>query len=172
MELALNYRDTDHIYSPVTLRQFYDNILRIAGYAPSSDMIPPITKVIYNPPATIVMWADNTKTVVKATNEDYDPEKGLAMAIAKKALGNKGNYYNVIKKWVDKYDEPSLYPSYSVPIRKLHVEIEASVRKACEAKWFAYQSLQNALHDKKATKADLLAAMEEASGYLGEVLDD
>lgn len=49
-----------------------------------------IKKVIFNNPATIVFWADGTKTVVKAKNEDFDPEKGLAMAIAKKALGNKG----------------------------------------------------------------------------------
>lgn len=58
-----------------------------------------IRKVIFNGPATIVFWTDKTKTVVKATNEYFDPEKGLAMAIAKKALGNKGGYYNVFKKW-------------------------------------------------------------------------
>lgn len=61
-----------------------------------------IKNVVFNPPATIVFWADNTKTVVKAENEDFDPEKGLAMAIAKKALGNKGNYYEVFKKWLPK----------------------------------------------------------------------
>ena len=46
-----------------------------------------ITNVIYNDPATIVFWSDNTKTIVKATNEKFDPEKGLAMAIAKKYYG-------------------------------------------------------------------------------------
>ena len=65
-----------------------------------TNYIPEIKNVIFNPPATIVFWQDGTKTVVKATNEVYDPEKGLAMAIAKRALGNQGNYYNVIKKWV------------------------------------------------------------------------
>lgn len=59
-----------------------------------------IKKVIYNAPATIVLWADGTKTVVKCTNEEFDPEKGLAMAIAKKALGNRGNYYETFKKFV------------------------------------------------------------------------
>ena len=29
------------------------------------------------------------------------PEKGLAMAIAKKALGNRGNYFNRIKVWTE-----------------------------------------------------------------------
>lgn len=64
-----------------------------------------IKKVIFNDPATIVFWMDNTKTVVKAENEDFDPEKGLAMAIAKKAFGNKGNYFNEIKKWTNQYYE-------------------------------------------------------------------
>ena len=64
-----------------------------------------IKKVIFNNPATIVFWSDGSKTVVKAHLDDYDPEKGLAMAIAKKALGNEGNYYNVFKKWLPKDDE-------------------------------------------------------------------
>ena len=64
-----------------------------------------IKKVTFNNPATIVFWSDGSKTVVKAHNDDYDPEKGLAMAIAKKALGNEGNYYNVFKKWLPKDDE-------------------------------------------------------------------
>ena len=63
-----------------------------------------IKKVIFNNPATIVFWSDGSKTVVKAHNDDYDPEKGLAMAIAKKALGNEGNYYNVFKKWLPNKD--------------------------------------------------------------------
>jgi hypothetical protein len=65
-----------------------------------------IKDVIFNPPATIVFWKDNTKTVVKAQNgESYDPEKGLAMAMCKKMLGNKGNYFNVFRKWTEKYYE-------------------------------------------------------------------
>lgn len=60
-----------------------------------------IEKVIFNAPATVVIWKDGSKTIVKSGDYDvYDPEKGLAMAIAKKALGNKGNYYEVFKKWV------------------------------------------------------------------------
>ena len=51
-----------------------------------------IKDVIFNPPATIVFWMDGTKTVVKDQGEVfYDPEKGMAMAVAKKAFGNQGN---------------------------------------------------------------------------------
>ena len=64
-----------------------------------------IKKVKFNPPATIVFWTDNTKTVVKCQGEDYDPEKGLAMCISKKMLGDKGNYYEVFKKWLPKEDD-------------------------------------------------------------------
>lgn len=64
-----------------------------------------IANVIFNCPATIVYWKDGTKTVVKADKENFDPEKGLAMAISKKALGNKGNYFNKIKKWAQRYEE-------------------------------------------------------------------
>lgn len=66
----------------------------------TSYVSPNITKVIFNDPATIVLWSDGTKTVVKATDEPFDPEKGLAMAISKKMLGNKGNYYNTFKEWL------------------------------------------------------------------------
>ena len=68
-----------------------------------------IKNVVFNPPATIVFWTDNSKTVVKAENEIFDPEKGLAMAIAKKALGNRGNYYETFKKWLPK-TEPKEEP--------------------------------------------------------------
>lgn len=61
-----------------------------------------IVKVIFNDPATIVLWGDGSKTVVKAKNEPFDPEKGLAMAIAKKHFGNTGRYYEVFKRWLPK----------------------------------------------------------------------
>lgn len=71
--------------------------------APKRVMLDQIKKVIFNDPATIVYWSDGTKTVVKRENEKFDPEKGLAMAIAKKLLGgNQGYYYEVFKKWVPK----------------------------------------------------------------------
>ena len=66
---------------------------------------PEIKKVIFNDPATIVIWKDGTKTVVKAQDGDiFDPEKGLAMAISKKVLGNKGNYFKEFKKWPPKVE--------------------------------------------------------------------
>lgn len=71
--------------------------------------MPKIKDVIFNDPATIVFWADGTKTVVQCQDDDtFDPEKGLAMAITKKALGNKGNYCNELKKWLPKDKEATV----------------------------------------------------------------
>lgn len=62
-----------------------------------------IKNVIFAPPATIVYWSDGSKTVVKCSEKDvFDPEKGLAMAIAKRCGSNKGSYYKEIQNWVEK----------------------------------------------------------------------
>ena len=63
--------------------------------------LPEIKDVIYNNPATIVIWKDNTKTIVKCMEgTEYDKWMGLAMCIAKKALGD--NYHHTFKKWTKK----------------------------------------------------------------------
>ena len=73
--------------------------------------IPEIKNVIFNDPATIVFWEDGTKTVVKCQDGDeFDPEKGLAMAIVKKAYGNKGSYCNKLKKWLPKEEQVDTNP--------------------------------------------------------------
>lgn len=62
-----------------------------------------IKNVIFNPPATIVFWTDGSKTVVKCNaKEEFDPEKGMAMAIAKRCANNSNDFYKEIKKWVEK----------------------------------------------------------------------
>lgn len=85
-----------------------------------------IKNVIFNDPATIVFWSDGTKTVVKCGENDiYDPEKGLAMAVAKKYLGtNKShsNYMDEFKKWLPKEEEPSdPFEDFRDSIKKLAV---------------------------------------------------
>lgn len=63
-----------------------------------------IVKVIFNEPATIILWGDGTKTVVKCIEgETFDPEKGIAMAFMKHAYGDKGRYFNSIKRWTKEY---------------------------------------------------------------------
>ena len=90
----------------------------------STDIRRFIKKVKFNPPATIVFWTDNTKTVVKCKGEDYDPEKGLAMCICKKVLGDKGNYYEVFKKWLPKEDDSDVVQKVLEHIKPQTFEFE------------------------------------------------
>lgn len=68
----------------------------------NKNVMPKPKKIILNDPATIILWSDNTKTIVKKNSKDkkFDPEKGIALCYMKKALGNKGNYNNVFKDWI------------------------------------------------------------------------
>lgn len=87
-EIKLVYKKPilHHIYANNYLNFFLDNI-------------PEVKKVIFNDPATIVYWKDGTKTVVKCQNgDDFDPEKGFAMAFLKKCWGNKGNFNDKLIK--------------------------------------------------------------------------
>lgn len=84
-DIAVTYAAYDHMYTRKTPRQ---------------KALDKIKNIMFNDPATIVFWSDGTKTVVKAKNEPYDPEKGLAMAIAKKFFDNKSYYFDVFKKWL------------------------------------------------------------------------
>lgn len=91
-----------------------------------------IKNVIFNDPATIVFWLDGTKTVVKCGEGDiFDPEKGLAMAIAKKAFGNQGNYYNEIKKWVgaDIYMNEKTYKHFMTELAEMLFPLNKEVKK-------------------------------------------
>lgn len=52
-------------------------------------------QVIFNPPATVVLWSDGTKTVVKCDPEDtFDETTGVALCYMKKALGNTSRELN------------------------------------------------------------------------------
>ena len=70
-----------------------------------TNYLPEIKNVKFDGPATIVFWADGTKTVVKCQDgDDYSEEVGLAMCIVKKAFGNKSKYNDIFKKWCNSYD--------------------------------------------------------------------
>ena len=61
-----------------------------------------VSKIIFNPPATIVFWEDGTKTVVKCAAEDeFNEYYGFLAALGKKVYENNGQ----IKKLIDKKAE-------------------------------------------------------------------
>lgn len=86
-----------------------------------------IKDVKFSGPATIVFWTDGTKTVVKCRKGDnFDPEKGIAMACAKKLLGNEDGYHKEIAKYTktEKNDESALMDTE---------ELRSFVRKTCNS---------------------------------------
>lgn len=144
-----------------------------------------IDHVIFNNPATIVFWADGDKTVVKAQNgEPYDPEKGLAMAISKKALGNDRGYYDEFQKQLgrgQKHSTPEQFNSEVCHIQKydeLHDRyreadddciIMSSTIAANHARFGeARDYLVKALYNPKSTKTDLMDAMTKAIACVEE----
>lgn len=59
--------------------------------------LPAIRNVFYDGKTTVVMWDDNTKTIVNCQEDDApNMEHGISMAIVKKAYGNKSGYNDVI----------------------------------------------------------------------------
>lgn len=61
-----------------------------------------VSKIIFNPPATIVFWEDGTKTVVKCAAEDeFSEYYGFLASLGKKVYENN----NQIKKLIDKKAE-------------------------------------------------------------------
>ncbi len=90
-----------------------------------------IEKVIFNDPATIVMWNDHVKTVVKCQDGDiFDPEKGLAMAITKRFFGNQGNYCNELKKWLPEEEETINFDIDLAPLGEAAERMGGNISKA------------------------------------------
>lgn len=71
---------------------------------------PAIERVIFSDPATVVFWADGSKTVVKCQGGDlYDPEKGLMAAMLKKLYGNNNTYNKVMRPFLDQAVEEGYF---------------------------------------------------------------
>ena len=154
---------------------------------------PYIDKVVFNDPATIIFWTDDTKTVVKAEGEAFDPEKGLAMAIAKKALGNKHDYYNIFKKYLKKYkpsEDAPIDAFYEFKVSDFSKGISDIQKKVYESfglvKDTRYESVQKAYNSLVAYRdataiiaekqispdRDVMLDLDEIIGYLGEALKE
>lgn len=91
------------------MRYCYNDIVSLEKYKASMELrvdIPGmIDRVIFNDPATIIIWKDGSKTVVKRSDDDiWDPEKGFCMAIIKKLYGHT----SFIKRFMEPDEEMSI----------------------------------------------------------------
>ena len=98
-----NNRISDGYFANAYSNYYYDLLKDRNGLVKNKFDKDTIKDVIFNDPATIVLWTDGSKTVVKCqkeTGDTYNKELGLAMCIIKKCCGNKGNYNDVFSKWI------------------------------------------------------------------------
>ena len=88
------------------MRYYYNDLATVENDLESIELrvdIPGmIDRVIFNDPATIILWNDGSKTVVKRSYDDiWDSEKGFCMAVIKKLYGNT----SFIKKIIEPEEE-------------------------------------------------------------------
>ena len=105
----------------------------------SSDKCFAVKQVIFNNPATIILWADGTKTVVKCQDGDqFIPETGIAMCFMKKAMDNKANFNNIFKKHIvnQSIEERAPMAKSTVTTKTYkHINKETIYRLLREKKW-------------------------------------
>ena len=52
-----------------------------------------ITKVVFNDPVTVILWADGTKTIVRNMDgTEFNPYHGFCAAVTKKIIGENHNH--------------------------------------------------------------------------------
>ena len=65
-------------------------------------------RIFFDPPATVVFWEDDTKTVVRCTEDDeFNPYYGFVCALGKKMFGTNNEIARMIKNAEWKYDKSS-----------------------------------------------------------------
>lgn len=123
------------------------------------DIKPTIKRVMFNPPATIIFWSDDTKTVVKCQEGDtYNPETGFALAYLKKLLGNDNTFNKEIDKWVPQFD--------GVIFDMKQAEKDMHIKQAYNA-----LDLYICKGANKLTKTQMAGIIEKAVGHLMDALD-
>lgn len=102
INVTWNGSDIEFYVKEEYLRNDMASILGL--YSSSIELRTGIKKVIFNGPATIVIWADDTKTVVKCAEGDgYSKFSGLAIAICKHIYGP--NFKKVFNHFIPKEEK-------------------------------------------------------------------
>lgn len=91
-----------------------DDTAFLSGGAPFSEHVIKPRRIVRNGPAMVVFWNDGTKTVVKCHEEEFDFEKGLAMALARKMWGRSRTL-----AYLKKVEEQATSKGGSCEVRRL-----------------------------------------------------
>ena len=90
--------ETTMSFSPVSVPdigrwqdEWDDRYAKLRGLRGVSYMIDDlrVNKIIFSGPCTIILWDDGTKTIARVSEDDeFDPEKGIAVCFMKRMLGH------------------------------------------------------------------------------------
>lgn len=76
------------------------------AYKSKDCILPGIKKIIFNNPATIILWADGTKTVVKCAGDTfYDEYAGFCSAVCKKIFGSNSEIKRLLNSEFVTFEE-------------------------------------------------------------------
>lgn len=161
---SIKYADNDPkaVYLPLSTRRNYGKTKMLKemlnSMYGSKAFKYDIKKVIFSGPCTIVFWQDGTKTMVRAQENETveDKEKGLAMAIAKRVYGDKGNYNNVFKRWIygEDWKKKERIVKKAIKLAKKNGDLaESNILKDCMEKNldYTFAMAETYLQDSKST---------------------
>ena len=130
----------DHAISPLINGFHVDSVkLDLSGVKfgvyKRQGSLPKPTKVIFNPPATVVYWSDNDKTVVKCREGDeFSEEIGFAMAFMKKVYGSRGCFKKALNDVAVRQYPPLFedFPDYEAFIEDFGKRIMEEINKGID----------------------------------------
>ena len=116
-----------------------------------------VKRIIFNDPATVVFWADGTKTIVKAREGDeFNPYYGFLAALAKKIYGSNTKVQSIVNKWAGK-EEEELTPKERLERARMKVPVNVM--------WPPEEKLAADIDEKKEEKPDKEEEKKEPSLY-------
>ena len=83
----------------IATKDLFNSLYGLSNSTSPNSVLRMIDRVIFNKPATIVLWKDGTKTVVKCQKGDhYNKETGLALCCLKKVCdGSSRKLHDILK---------------------------------------------------------------------------
>lgn len=118
------------------IREAHSDSMVAEPVKPRETYIPEIKNTYFNDPVTVVIWEDGTKTMVKCQEGDvYSAETGLALCIAKKALGNMPNFNNVFRKWIPEEKTVDIPVNLEIDGFKIGAGVLYQLKETIENHW-------------------------------------